>query len=123
MCSSTRPILVVDDDASNRALLRRLLEHSGWAVAEAEDGLAALELAYRLRPCLILLDMKMPRLDGWQTTQCLHNDPNLTDIPVIAVTAYAYPTDRLRALRLGCTDYISKPFDVDMLVQRVQQHM
>jgi CheY-like chemotaxis protein len=118
--TSARPILVVDDERDNRNLLRRLLEFSGFEVVEANDGFEALHLAQMTQPSMVLLDLSMPHLDGWQTARRLRALPALARVPIMAVSANAMVGDADKALAAGCDDYISKPIDVTDFLRRVR---
>ncbi|HEY6447154.1 MAG TPA: response regulator [Acidobacteriaceae bacterium] len=102
-------ILIADDRPSSRELLRTVLERAGYEVVEAEDGEAALEQAHTHHPDLILLDLQMPRLDGYGVMERLRNDPGYALPPVLALTASAMRGDREKILAAGFTEYLSKP--------------
>lgn len=106
-----RSILVVDDQPAVRRLLRALVEMAGFEVAEAEDGAWALEAVRTRTPDLVVLDIMMPRVDGWQVLTEVRDDPELAELPVIVLTAKGQPGDRLRGWELGCDAYIPKPFE------------
>lgn len=116
-------ILVVEDTSAIRFLVTYVLKTRGHEVVTAENGLAVAETMRITRPALVLLDMSMPYKDGWTTVQELRADPELRDIPVVALTAHALPGDRERALSLGCVDYMSKPFEADQLLDLVDRHL
>ena len=107
----TPSVLVVDDETPIRTICRVNLEASGLDVLEAEDGEQALELARAERPALVLLDVMMPSIDGWQVAEELAAEPATRDIPVIFLSARAAQEDRRQAQRLGAVGYIVKPFD------------
>jgi len=109
-------VLVVEDEAATRELLRRVLEAEGWTVAEAENGRAALERVAEQRPDLILLDLMMPDMDGWETYD---NIRQMTDVPVIVVSADTKKENVVRGLNNGFDDYVTKPFFPPELVARV----
>jgi two-component system KDP operon response regulator KdpE len=114
---SRRRILIVDDEPDARMLVRMALQSDELEIIEASDGLAALRLAYEMRPDLIILDLSMPLMDGWLTCQRIRE---VWDTPIIMVTAIADTDDRVRGLGLGADDYIAKPFDIDELRIRVE---
>jgi len=102
-------VLVADDNAAGRELVRTVLETCGYEIAEAADGLEALRAARELRPDLIILDLNMPRMDGFGVIRELRRDPEFAAIPVLALTANTMQGDRQHALAAGFTDYMSKP--------------
>jgi DNA-binding response OmpR family regulator len=109
-------ILVVDDDADVRGLVRELLERAGATVSEAADGREALRLLYDVRPDVIVLDVTMPELDGWQTLERVRD---LTEVPVLMLTARDTELEKVRGLRAGADDYVTKPFGRQELLARV----
>jgi two-component system cell cycle response regulator DivK len=118
----SRRILVVDDIADNRAILRDMLESAGFAPFEAEDGAAAVLLARTERPDLILMDMQMPEMDGYEATRRIKAIPELAGVPIIAVTSYALTGDEARARAAGCDDYVAKPFSPRLLLDKIRAH-
>jgi DNA-binding response OmpR family regulator len=110
-------ILVVDDDADIRLLVRSLLERAGYDVQEAEDGKAALRTFYESPPALVILDVSMPELDGYQTLERLRD---LSDVPVLMLTARSQELEKVRGLSAGADDYVAKPFGRQELLARVQ---
>ncbi|MGY1409000.1 MULTISPECIES: response regulator [unclassified Luteimonas] len=112
-------ILLVEDNEMNRDMLSRRLSRRGHQVTIAGDGRIALELASRELPDLILMDMGLPVMDGWDTTRQLKADARTAAIPVIALTAHAMADDRMRALEAGCDDFDTKPVDLDRLLGKV----
>lgn len=102
-------ILVADDAEDNRAIMKAALTKAGFTVCEAQDGLEAIETALRELPALILLDLSMPRLSGWETVQRMKTDPKIGHIPVFAFTAHALAGDDQKARQAGCDGYIAKP--------------
>jgi CheY-like chemotaxis protein len=112
-------ILIADDRASGRELLRLVLERAGYEVIEAEDGQVALERARAHRPDLILLDLQMPMMDGYQVLAALRSEPLFQTLPILALTASAMRGDRERILEAGFTDYLAKPAGPDILRQTV----
>ena len=112
-----RRILVVDDDPDIRGLLRVLLDGRGYSVTEARDGNEALRVFFDERPNLVLLDVGMPGLDGWQTLERIRE---LSDVPVVMLTAKAMELEKTRGLRAGADDYVTKPFGRQELLARVE---
>jgi DNA-binding response OmpR family regulator len=109
-------ILVVDDDPDVRGLVRELLERAGARVTEAADGREALRLLYDVRPEVIVLDVTMPELDGWQTLERVRD---LTEVPVLMLTARDTELEKVRGLRAGADDYVTKPFGRQELLARI----
>jgi two-component system, cell cycle response regulator DivK len=105
----TKKILVVEDDADNRRIVAKTLSVEGYEIVEAADGLQALAQAHAEHPDLVLMDLAMPNLDGWEATRRLKSDPATRLIPVIALTAVAMRGDEEQARAAGCDDYLSKP--------------
>ena len=116
-------ILVIEDNPQNLYLMRFLLESSGFSVLAAADGREGIEMAGRLRPDCILLDIQLPRLDGYAVAVALRADPSLNAVPIIVVTSYAMPGDREKALACGATDYIEKPSDPATFVDRIRRYL
>ena len=112
-------ILLVEDNELNRDMLSRRLTRRGYTVVVAEDGEQALDLARSERPDLVLMDMSLPGIDGWEATRRLRADPGIAGIRVIALTAHAMSGDRARALEAGCNDYDTKPVEMDRLLQKI----
>lgn len=112
-------ILIADDRASSRELLRTVLERAGYAVLEAGDGEAAVEQALSGNPDLILLDLQMPKLDGYGVLARLRADERFRTVPVLALTASAMSGDRERIMAAGFTDYLSKPAGPELLREAV----
>ena len=112
-------ILLVEDNEMNRDMLARRPRRRGHEVLVAVDGAEGLELARREAPTLILMDMTLPVLDGWEATRRLKADPATGSIPIIALTAHAMNEDRERALAAGCDDYDTKPIEFPRLVGKV----
>ena len=113
-------VLLIEDNEQNRYLVTFLLEAKGWQVVHAVDGATGLKLASECRPILILLDIQLPGMDGYEVARTLRSDPSLDRIPVVAVTSYAMPGDRERCLEAGCNGYIEKPIDPNTFVQYVE---
>ena len=113
-------ILIVEDDELNRDSLRRLLRRRGFEVLVAVDGNEAVEMARAEVPDLILMDMSLPVVDGWEATRRLKGDPQTRATPIIALTAHAMASDHDRALAAGCDAYDTKPIDLDRLLPKIQ---
>jgi CheY-like chemotaxis protein len=114
-------ILLVEDNEMNRDMLLRRLSRRGFDVLIAENGKTGVELAASEMPDLILMDMSLPVMDGWEATRRIKADPATSRIPVIALTAHAMASDRDMALKAGCDDYDSKPVDLSQLVRKIEQ--
>src|SRR5213083_1065585 len=116
-------ILYIEDNRENRMLVRAVLEAAGYAIVDAEDGLTGIEAAIREEPALILLDINLPGVDGYEIVAILKSFPNLAATPVIAVTAYAMQGDRQRTLVAGCDGYLQKPINVDAFPRQVAEFL
>ena len=117
-----KKILVVEDVDFNRDLLVQLLE-GDYEVIEAVNGQEGVELAERERPDLILMDLSLPVMDGWEATRQLKANDDFRSIPVIALTAHAMKGDEGKALAAGCDDYLVKPLDEDELIAKIQKYL
>ena len=113
-------ILLVEDNEMNRDMLSRRLERRGYQVFIAVDGQQGVDMAQTETPDLILMDMSLPVLDGWEATRQLKADPQTGSIPVIALTAHAMAGDRAKALEAGCDDYDTKPVEFPRLLAKIQ---
>ena len=113
-------ILLVEDNEMNRDMLSRRLNRRGFEVLIAEDGGLAISMTQTERPDLVLMDMSLPVIDGWEATRRLKADPETAGIPIIALTAHAMESDRERALEVGCDDYDSKPVDLPRLLGKIE---
>jgi two-component system cell cycle response regulator DivK len=113
-------ILVVEDNEDNRDSLSRRLERRGFEVLMAHDGKHGVEMAAAEKPDLILMDMNMPEMDGWEATRMIKSTPDAADVPVIALTAHAMTGDRERALESGCSDYHTKPVEFQKLLAQIE---
>jgi len=113
-------ILLVEDNEMNRDMLSRRLQRRGHEVVIAIDGTQGMEVARRETPGLILMDMTLPGIDGWEASRQLKADPQTSSIPIIALTAHAMSNDRERALEAGCDDYDTKPVDFPRLLAKIQ---
>ena len=118
-----RTVLVVDDHEDIRQLIRMSLQMRGCRVVEATNGKEAVELAVRVSPRLILMDLSMPVLDGYEATRQIRARPELSDVPIVAVSAYCDAHNRQEALAAGCVECVSKPVDFDMIDGLLERHM
>lgn len=112
-------VLLVEDNEMNRDMLSRRLERKGFEVVFAQDGSIAVDMASSEQPELILMDMSLPVLDGWEATRRIKSNPDTSGIPVIALTAHAMAGDREKALDVGCEDYDTKPVDFPRLLGKI----
>jgi two-component system, cell cycle response regulator DivK len=119
----SKTILVVEDQEDNRQILRDLLGSAGFRMIEAHDGEEALTVARSERPNLILMDIQLPILDGYEATRSIKRDPELKHIPVIAVTSYALSGDEERAREAGCDGYVAKPYSTRHLLAKIGQFL
>jgi two-component system, cell cycle response regulator DivK len=113
-------ILLVEDNEMNRDMLSRRLQKRGYEVVIAEDGEQGVRLAQSEAPALVLMDMSLPVLDGWEATRQLKADPVTRSIPVIALTAHAMAGDRERALETGADDFDTKPVELTRLLEKIE---
>jgi signal transduction histidine kinase/CheY-like chemotaxis protein len=116
-------LLYIEDNPENRMLVRAILEAEGYTLVDAEDGLAGIEAAVREEPALILLDVNLPGIDGYEVVSVIKAFPALASTPVVALTAYAMEGDRQRTLVAGCDGYIQKPIDVDTFPRQVEEFL
>jgi len=113
-------ILVVEDNEMNRDMLSRRLQRRGYEVIMAFDGGEGIEMATSQNPDLILMDMSLPVIDGWEATRRLKSAPGTGSIPIIALTAHAMAGDREKAMEAGCDDYDSKPIELPRLLSKIE---
>jgi CheY-like chemotaxis protein len=114
-------VLLVEDNEDNRIIYTTVLRFVGYDVIEAVDGAQAIELARSARPNLILMDISIPVIDGWDATLILRQDPATSAIPIIALTAHALPGDREKAMQMGFTAYLAKPVEPRIVVDEVRR--
>lgn len=114
-------ILLVEDNEMNRDMLSRRLARSGFEIAIAVDGRQGVEMASAENPDIILMDMSLPGIDGWEATRRVKANPATRGIPVIALTAHAMRDDRAKALGAGCDDFDTKPVDLPRLLAKINQ--
>ena len=119
----TRRILVVEDQEDNRQILRDLLGSVGYEMTEAENGEQALAAVKAQPPDLILMDIQLPLLDGYEATRRIKADPQLKHIPIIVVTSYALSGDEAKARAAGCDDYVTKPFSPRELLAKIREYL
>ena len=113
-------ILIVEDNEMNRDMLSRRLERKGYSISMAVDGGEGVQKAAAEKPDLILMDMSLPVLDGWEATRQVKANPETKDIPVIALTAHAMAGDRDKTIEAGCDDYDTKPIDLARLLGKIE---
>ncbi|KGE05026.1 response regulator [Pseudohaliea rubra] len=118
--SGRGPILLVEDNELNRDMLRRRLTRAGFTVLTAGDGREALQRMEAEQPALVLMDMNLPVLDGWNACREARANPTTRAIPIIALTAHAMAADRQNALGAGCDDYATKPIDFPALLEKIE---
>ena len=116
-------ILVVEDNEDNRRIIRDLLTGAGYEMLEALDGAQGVAMAPEHKPDLILMDMQLPVLDGYEATRRIKADPALAHIPVIAVTSYALSGDEAKTKAAGCNGYVAKPFSPRQLLDKVREFL
>ncbi len=116
-------VLLAEDNEMNRDMLGRRLRRKGYEVVEAHDGEMAVSYVKKTMPDIVLMDLSMPVLDGWEATAMLREDDATRDIPIIALTAHAIRADRDRALEAGCDDVITKPFEFQELLDAIEHHI
>lgn len=121
MAEGGASVLLVEDNAENREIYATILAHGGYEVIEAADGDEALRLARERSPGLILLDISIPGIDGWQVAERLKEDPSTRDISIVALTAHALPEDHRRAREVGCESYLAKPVRPRRVLEEVQR--
>ena len=114
-------MLLVEDNEDNRTIYSTVLRYLGYQVIEAVDGLEAVALARSERPALILMDISIPGMDGWEATRVLRGDPSTRNIPIVALTAHALADDRKRAMEVGFNSYLAKPIEPNAVVAEVRR--
>jgi two-component system cell cycle response regulator DivK len=119
----SRTILVVEDQEDNRQILRDLLGAHDYAMLEAENGEEALAAVKKQRPDLILMDIQLPVLDGYEATRRIKSDPATKDIPIIVVTSYALSGDEAKARESGCDAYVTKPYSPRALLAKIKEFL
>jgi len=119
----SKRVLVIEDQEDNRRIIRDLLASAGYEMIEAVTGEEGLALAETQRPDLILMDIQLPGLDGYETTRRIKANPALRQIPIIAVTSYALSGDDLKAMEAGCDAYVTKPFSPRALLAKIREYL
>ena len=119
----SKQILVVEDQEDNRRIVRDLLTATDYEVTEAENGEEALAAVARQRPDLILMDIQLPVMDGYEATRRIKADPQLRAIPIIAVTSYALSGDEEKARAAGCDDFVPKPYSPRQLLAKIRKYL
>jgi two-component system cell cycle response regulator DivK len=119
----TKHILVVEDQEDNRQILRDLLSNAGYEMTEAVNGEEALAEVARQRPDLILMDIQLPVMDGYEATRRIRINPDMKSLPIIAVTSYALAGDESKALAAGCDAYVTKPFSPRQLLAKIREYL
>jgi|RhiMetdeSRZDD1v2_1073273.scaffolds.fasta_scaffold48244_2 two-component system, cell cycle response regulator DivK len=118
-----KSILVVEDNSDNRTLIKDVLDALNYEVLEATDGIEGVAIALDKKPALILMDLSLPRKDGWEATKEIKANPDMAKTPIIALTAHAMVGDKEKALEAGCDDYISKPINLMELNEKIQRYL
>ena len=115
-------VLIVEDNEMYRDMLTRRLERKGYTVSAAVDALSGVEMARAEMPDIILMDVALGAMDGWEATTILRRDEKTRDIPVIALTAHALETDRRKSIEVGCVDFETKPVSLADLIAKIEKH-
>ena len=123
MSSSGKMVLLVEDNEDNRIVYSTILKHFGYEVTEALNGEEGIAKARSEKPDLILMDISIPIIDGWEATQVLKHDPSTKGSPIIALTAHAFASDREKAMEVGCDGYLAKPCEPRAVVAEVQRFL
>jgi CheY-like chemotaxis protein len=116
-------ILVVEDNDTNMYLIKFILEKSGYEVIEAREGAVGVELAVKEKPDLVIMDIRLPDIDGLEATKRIRASKGNHKIPIVAITSFAMAGDREEALAAGCTDYIEKPINPDTFVAEIEKYL
>ena len=123
MANNGKTVLLVEDNEDNRIVYSTILRHFGYSVTEALNGEEGIAKARSEHPDLILMDISIPVIDGWEATQVLKHDPQTRQIPIIALTAHALASDREKAMEVGCDGYLAKPCEPRAVVAEVQRFL
>jgi CheY-like chemotaxis protein len=119
--ADSKTVLLVEDNEDNRTVYRTILEHFGYQVIEAKNGEDGIRMAREEKPDLILMDISIPVVDGWEATRILKSEEPTASIPIIALTAHALATDRAKAVEVGCDGYLAKPCEPRRVVAEVER--
>ncbi len=123
MSDSGKLVLLVEDNEDNRIVYSTILRHFGYEVSEALNGEEGIAKARTQQPDIVLMDISIPVIDGWEATQVLKHDPATKHIPIIALTAHALASDREKAMEVGCDGYLAKPCEPRAVVAEVQRFL
>ena len=115
-------ILIVEDNEMNRDMLARRLERKGYEVTCAIDGPEGIAMAQSIMPDIILMDVALGQMDGWEATAAIKKNPRTSKIPIIALTAHALQSDRLKSIDVGCVDFETKPVSLPQLLEKIELH-
>ncbi len=118
-----RKVLVIEDNEQNLYLITFLLEHHGYEVIQARDGLTAIQIAMKTNPDLILLDIQLPEMDGYAVARRFRSESGFADVPIVAVTSYAMVGDRAKSIEAGCTGYMEKPINPDTFIPELEKYL
>jgi two-component system cell cycle response regulator DivK len=116
-------VLIVEDNEMNRDMLARRLQRKGYQVECAADGPEGIAMAQSMKPDIILMDVALGEMDGWEATTAIRNNPEIADIPIIALTAHALESDRRRSIEVGCVDFETKPVALEQLIEKIELHI
>jgi CheY-like chemotaxis protein len=119
----SKRILVIEDNRDNMTLIVDLLSSFDYEIVQAFDGEAGVQMAEESKPDLILMDLSLPRMDGWTAATAIKAKPDYKDIPIIALTAHAMTGDKERALAAGCDDYLTKPLELTQLIRKLATYL
>ena len=116
-------VLIVEDNEMNRDMLARRLQRKGYQVECAADGPEGIAMAQSMKPDIILMDVALGEMDGWEATTAIRSNPEIAKIPIIALTAHALESDRRRSIEVGCVDFETKPVALEQLIEKIELHI
>ena len=116
-------VLIVEDNEMNRDMLQRRLERRGYKVVSAVDGPHGIEMALSATPDIVLMDVALGDMDGWEATRILKSNEKTRHVPVIALTAHALESDRQKSVEIGCADFETKPVSLEILISKIEKHV